>query len=124
MEQPITRPISMINCFPNNFQEPYSFFSYSKYLCRYVMVKKSEHLPPFPEQFIYGNDKVVWIQHIRYIGYKFGELNQAYGIDIPHPKYIYLKFSHNRSKKTINWRVHRKKTVIELSNITQVTQVL
>ena len=32
MEQPITRPISMINCFPNNFQEPYSFFSYSKYL--------------------------------------------------------------------------------------------
>ncbi len=56
------------------------------------MVKKSDHLPPFPEQFIYGNEKIVWIRHIRYIGYKFGIFNQAFGIDIPHPKYYTCLF--------------------------------
>lgn len=83
--QPITRNISMIQCFNNDIQEPY------------VIVKKSDHLPIFPEEFSHGRDKIVWIKHILYIGYKFGELNQAYGIDIPHPD----------SEKTAQWRMNR-----------------
>ena len=72
----------MIQCFKHKIQEPY------------VIVKKSEHLPIFPEEFTHGRDKVIWIKHIQYIGYKFGELNQSFEIDIPHPI----------STKTVSWR--------------------
>ena len=78
----------MIQCFKHKIQEPYLFLMILMIFVRYVIVKKSEYLPIFPEEFIHGRDKIVWIKHIQYIGYKFGELNQSFGIDIPHPMYI------------------------------------
>ena len=82
----------MIQCFKHKIQEPYLFLMILMIFVRYVIVKKSEHLPIFPEEFTHGRDKVIWIKHIQYIGYKFGELNQSFGIDIPHPMYIYQKY--------------------------------
>ena len=56
---------------------------------RYVMVKRSPHLPRFYEAFVnYGKDKISWIENLRYIGYKFGVVTQSFATDIPHPKYI------------------------------------
>ncbi|KAK8809789.1 hypothetical protein WA158_000732 [Blastocystis sp. Blastoise] len=70
--------ITMVQCFKTNVQEPY------------VMVKRSSHLPSFDERFSgYGKDKISWIEHLRYIGYKFGILVNGFGVDIPHIKSQY-----------------------------------
>ena len=67
---------------------------YTPYLCfksRYLIVRKSEHMPLFDERFInYGYNKQQWVEHLRYVGYKFAQLVQGYGIDIPHPLYDFL----------------------------------
>ena len=56
------------------------------------MVKRSPHLPAFDERFVnYGKDKISWIEHLRYTGYKFAVLKNAYAIDIPHPPGVYMK---------------------------------
>ena len=53
---------------------------------RYLIVRKSDHLPLFDERFVkYGYNKQQWVEHLRYIGYKFAQLVHGYGIDIPHP---------------------------------------
>ena len=58
---------------------------------RYMIVRKSDHLPLFDERFInYGYNKQQWVEHLRYIGYKFAQLVQGYGIDIPHPSAIFF----------------------------------
>lgn len=50
------------------------------------MVKMSPHLPLFDERFVnYGKDKISWIEHLRYTGYKFAVLKNAFAIDVPHP---------------------------------------
>ena len=48
-DQPETRNISMIQCFKHKIQEPYLFLMILMIFVRYVIVKKSEHLPIFPE---------------------------------------------------------------------------
>ena len=69
-----SRPLYFVSCFKSYKQEPY------------VMVKRSPHLPAFDERFVnYGKDKISWIEHLRYTGYKFAVLKNAYAIDIPHP---------------------------------------
>ena len=46
------------------------------------MVRRSENLPPFDERFInYGFNKV---ETLRYLGYEFYVLSQAFAIDAPH----------------------------------------
>lgn len=56
---------------------------------RYVMIQKTDHMPLFSELFYnYGRNKVQWIEHLRYIGYKFGLLIQGFGVDVPHPPYV------------------------------------
>ena len=63
---------------------------------RYLIVRKSDHLPLFDERFInYGYNKQQWVEHLRYIGYKFAQLVQGYGIDIPHPTYVHSYFNNN-----------------------------
>ena len=48
---------------------------YTSYLCfksRYLIVRKSEHMPLFDERFInYGYNKQQWVENLRYVGYKF-----------------------------------------------------
>lgn len=54
-------------------------------------MKKTVHMPLFRELFVnYCKDNLAWIEELRYNGYRFGMLNQAFGIDIPHPVYIYI----------------------------------
>lgn len=49
------------------------------------MVRKTPNLPLFDERFInYGFNKVEWIENLRYLGYEYYVLSQAYAIDIPH----------------------------------------
>lgn len=46
-------------------------------------------MPMFNEIFYnYGRNKVEWIEHLRYLGYKFAILVQGFGVDIPHPRYL------------------------------------
>lgn len=73
----ITQQLMSISCFKSYKQEPY------------VAVKRSSHLPQFDERFInYGKDKISWIENLRYDGYSFALLRNAFAVDIPHPKYI------------------------------------
>ena len=72
--EPEHKNISMVETFRSISQEPY------------VFVKRSSHLPLFNETFYnYGYNKVQWIEHLRYSGYKFGQLINGFGIDVPHP---------------------------------------
>lgn len=51
----------------------------------YVMVRRTEQLPLFDERFInYGFNKVQWIENLRYLGFEFSVLSQAFAVDIPH----------------------------------------
>ena len=76
---------------------------------RYLIVRKSDHLPLFDERFInYGYNKQQWVEHLRYIGYKFAQLVQGYGIDIPHPSFFllnYLSMFRTKFKKQWDWKV-------------------
>ena len=66
-------PLTRVRCLRQRFLEPY------------VMVRKTPSLPLFDERFInYGFNKVQWIENIRYLGYEFHVLSQAYAVDIPH----------------------------------------
>ena len=73
---PASRQVVYVPCFKERFLEPY------------VMVKRSSSLPYFDERFInYGFNKVQWIENMRYLGYEFYVLAQAYAVDIPHSLY-------------------------------------
>ena len=68
-----TSVLSRIRCFTADFQEPY------------VLLRYQESTPLFDERFInYGFNKVEWIENLRYLGYEYHVLSQAYAIDIPH----------------------------------------
>ena len=80
----------MLNNLVKDYSEPYSLVFI--FISRYLIVRKSDHMPLFDERFInYGYNKQQWVEHLRYIGYKFAQLVQGYGIDIPHPSYFYEK---------------------------------
>ena len=72
---------------------------------RYVFVKRSSHLPLFNETFYnYGYNKVQWIEHLRYSGYKFGQLINGFGIDVPHPPYLCIGgLECSRNQMAMKW---------------------
>lgn len=73
-------PLSKINCFIADFQEPY------------VMVRYTPTTPLFHEPFInYGYNKVQYIEHLRAAGYSFYILNHAFAMDLPHPDSSFRK---------------------------------
>lgn len=62
-----------MKCFRQRFMEPY------------VMARNTPDLPLFDERFIdYGFNKVEWIETLRYLGYEFYVLSQAFAVDVPH----------------------------------------
>ncbi len=78
---------------------------------RYLIVRKSDHLPLFDERFVkYGYNKQQWVEHLRYIGYKFAQLVHGYGIDIPHPLYVDLTILFCSSVVKKQWAATISKT--------------
>lgn len=56
--------------------------------CRYLLVQKVDSLPLYDERFVgYGWNKVQWIEHLRYIGYRFYVFNNGFIIHCPHPEF-------------------------------------
>ncbi|KAK8796405.1 hypothetical protein WA588_000540 [Blastocystis sp. NMH] len=77
---PATTEVTFMKCFRQRFMEPY------------VMVRRTEQLPLFDERFInYGFNKVQWIENLRYLGFEFSVLSQAFAVDIPHSSSGYAK---------------------------------
>lgn len=53
-----------------SYKNRISFWTNPSILFRYVVVKKSEHMPYFDERFFnYGYNKIQYIDHLKYIGY-------------------------------------------------------
>ena len=80
-------------------------------------------MPMFNELFFnYGRNKVEWIEHLRYIGYKFAILVQGFGVDVPHPKYFFNIFSFNycRSKFEIQYMNGRVNGVLPFVDVFDV----
>ncbi|KAK8811730.1 hypothetical protein WA538_000516 [Blastocystis sp. DL] len=66
--------LTPVTCFKSDTQEPY------------VVVRKSPDLPRFDERFVnYAYNKVQWIEHLRYRGYRFSVLTMGFAVDMPHP---------------------------------------
>ena len=66
--------LTPVTCFKSDTQEPY------------VVVRKSPDLPRFDERFVnYAYNKVQWIEHLRYRGYRFSVLTLGFAVDMPHP---------------------------------------
>lgn len=70
----------------------------------------------FDERFInYGYNKQQWVENLRYIGYKFAQLVQCFGIDIPHPMYNLYSYSINRIKHKKQWILASKENHTRLN---------
>lgn len=53
----------------------------------------------FDERFKnYGYNKVQWVAHLRYSGYRFYVLGNDFAIDVAHPRYFYGLLIINRSE--------------------------
>ena len=54
---------------------------------RYLILRKSAKLPTFDERFVnYGYNKVQWVAHLRYAGYRFYVLGTDFAMDVAHPR--------------------------------------
>ena len=63
-----------VSCLASDTQEPY------------MVVKRHPGLPRFNESFVnYAYNKVQWLEHLRYVGYRYSILSNGYSVDIPHP---------------------------------------
>ena len=72
-----------MRCFLNEFQEPYLLGD--GLIDRYVMLNRTRNTPLFDPRFInYGYNKVQFIEHLRYLGYKFLILTKSFAVDMPH----------------------------------------
>ena len=51
------------------------------------MVRKVSAMPRFDERFVnYGYNKVQWVAHLRYAGYRFYVLGTDFAMDVAHPR--------------------------------------
>ena len=58
----------------------------------FLIVAKTQQLPRFNPTFIdYGYNRVEWVAHLRYAGYRFSVLSQAWGFHLRHEKYYYKR---------------------------------
>ncbi|KAK8800060.1 hypothetical protein WA588_002878, partial [Blastocystis sp. NMH] len=65
--------VGELSCFPSRFQEPY------------VMLRFDNSTLLFDERFIdYGCNKVQYIDHLRYMGYRFYIVSDAFATDVLH----------------------------------------
>ena len=77
-----------VKCFKGDKQEPFPSIS-RDLIGRYVMVKRSPHLPRFDERFInYGYNKVQWLEHLRWVGFDFQVLTRGFAVDVPHAQCV------------------------------------
>lgn len=84
-----TAPLTPLICFYGETQEPY------------VVVKKVPGMPRFDERFAnYAFNKVEWLEHLRYRGYMFWVITDAFGYDIPHPSSKFKKDFFVEMKRT------------------------
>lgn len=64
-----------VQCFKSTRYEPY------------VVIRKDEHAPHYDENFEgYGKNKIQYIQHLRYMGFRFSILPAEFIIHYPHPR--------------------------------------
>ena len=83
-------PLTKLLCFKTDTQEPY--FRIAGIMIRYIIVRKTPEMPRFDERFAhYAYNKVQWIEHLRYRGYAFWVVTDAFAFDIPHPPYIFFR---------------------------------
>ncbi|CAM9982163.1 unnamed protein product, partial [Discosporangium mesarthrocarpum] len=53
----------------------------------YLVVKKSASLPQFDERFVgYGKNKIQWVNHLRYLGFRFYVMPVSFVVHAAHPK--------------------------------------
>ena len=53
----------------------------------FLIVAKTPELPRFTPSFIdYGYNRMEWVAHLRYAGYRFSVLSQAWGFHLRHEK--------------------------------------
>lgn len=65
----------------------------------YLLVQKMDSLPLYDERFVgYGWNKVQWIEHLRYIGYRFYVFNNGFIIHCPHPECDFCHLLTHRSE--------------------------
>ena len=96
-------PYTLVECFPNKLQEPYRSSSSLRYT-RYIVLKKTPELPLFDPRFVnYGFNKIQWIEELRYKGYLFGVLSDAFAIDVPHERYFFSLLLMTRSRFAIDY---------------------
>ena len=79
-----TEPLTRLLCFRTDTQEPFS--KGVSFTSSYIIVRKTPSMPRFDPRFAnYAFNKVQWIEHLRYRGYVFWVITDAFGFDIPHP---------------------------------------
>ena len=100
-----TAPLTPLICFYGETQEPWA--RAGGLSGRYVVVKKVPGMPRFDERFAnYAFNKVEWLEHLRYRGYRYWVITDAFGYDIPHPSWgLGAGSSVGRStERTSSWR--------------------
>ena len=54
----------------------------------FLIVAKTPELPRFTPSFIdYGYNRMEWVAHLRYAGYRFSVLSQTWGFHLRHERY-------------------------------------
>ena len=67
--------VSRVKCFVADMQEPY------------VLLPRLNSTPLYDERFVnYGYNKVQWVAHLRYAGYRFYVLGTDFAMDVAHPR--------------------------------------
>ena len=86
---PLSNYSTPLFCWDNPNQEPF------------LIVAKTPELPRFTPSFIdYGYNRMEWVAHLRYAGYRFSVLSQAWGFHLRHEKSFYALKSREKSDPT------------------------
>lgn len=86
---PLSNYSTPLFCWDNPNQEPF------------LIVAKTQQLPRFNPTFIdYGYNRIEWVAHLRYAGYRFSVLSHAWGFHLRHEKSFYALKSREKSDPT------------------------